>query len=331
MMLQAGVIGVGAMGRHHARVYGELDETELVAVADTDRARLDAVERCYRVRTYVDYREMLIRERLDLVSVVVPTQWHRAVALDVIEAGIHLLVEKPIAATVEDAQDIIKAAARRGVKLTVGHVERFNPAVIELKRRLGRGELGRVFAIHARRVGPFPARVRDVGVVIDLATHELDIMPWLIGQPVQRVRAETARHVHASYEDSLSAVLRFADGTIGTLDVNWLTPTKVRELSVTGERGMFVANYLTQELYFYENGHADGQWETLAVLTGVAEGDSVRLRIEHREPLQAELASFIEMIRTHNEPLVTGADGLAAVALAQALIEAGRTGEPSTL
>ena len=325
-MIQAGVIGVGAMGRHHARVYSELDETELVAVADVDPARVEAMARRYRVRPYTDYREMLAQERLDLVSVVVPTQLHREVALDVVEAGAHLLVEKPIASTVEDGQAIVEAAARRGVKLTVGHVERFNPAIIELKRRLERGELGRVFAIHARRMGPFPDWVRDVGVVVDLATHDLDIMRWLLGQTVERVHAETARHIHASHEDLVSGLLRFADGTIGVLEVNWLTPTKVRELSVTGEQGMFLVNYLTQELYFYENSRADGDWETLAILTGVGEGNMIRLSIERREPLQAQLASFVEAIRTDTEPLVTGADGLAALVLAEALVEAGQSG-----
>lgn len=325
-MIQAGVIGVGAMGRHHARVYSELDETELIAVADVDAGRAEAMARRYRVRTYTDYREMLARERLDLVSLVVPTHLHREVALDVIETGVHLLVEKPIASTVEDGRAIIEAAARRGVKLTVGHVERFNPAVIELKRRLERGELGRVFVIHARRMGPFPDWVRDVGVVVDLATHDLDVMRWLLGQPVERVHAEIARHIHASHEDLVSGLLRFADGTVGVLEVNWLTPTKVRELSVTGEQGMFLVNYLTQELYFYENSRADVNWETLAILTGVGEGNMVRLSIERREPLQAELAAFVEAIRADTEPLVTGADGLAALVLAQTLVEAGRSG-----
>jgi predicted dehydrogenase len=325
-MIHAGVIGVGAMGRHHARVYSELDETELVAVADVDPVRVETMARRYRVRTYTDYREMLARERLDLVSVAVPTQLHLAVALDVIAAGVHLLVEKPIAPTLEDGQAIVEAAARRGVKFSVGHVERFNPAVIELRRRLERGELGRVFTIHARRMGPFPARVRDVGVVIDLATHDLDVMCWLVGRPVERVHAETARRIHTAHEDLLSGLLRFADGTIGVLEVNWLTPTKVRELSVTGERGMFLVNYLTQDLTFYENNRADGQWETLGILTGVGEGNMVRLCIERREPLQVELASFVEAIRTNTAPLVTGADGLAALALAQTLVEAGRTG-----
>jgi predicted dehydrogenase len=175
-------------------------------------------------------------------------------------------------------------------------------------------------------MGPFPARVRDVGVVIDLATHDLDVMCWLVGQPVERVHAETARRIHTAHEDLLSGLLRFADGTIGVLEVNWLTPTKVRELSVTGERGMFLVNYLTQDLTFYENNRADGQWETLGILTGVGEGNMVRLCIERREPLLVELASFVEAIRTNTEPLVTGADGLAALALAQTLVEAGRTG-----
>ncbi len=333
-MIRAGVIGVGAMGRHHARVCNELDEVELVAVADIDPSRLATIARQYRVGTYLDYRDMLEGEALDLVLVVVPTQRHLEVALEVVQVGAHLLVEKPIAPTLEDGQAIIEAAARRGVKLTIGHLERFNPAVIELKRRLELGELGRVFVVHARRLGPFPDRVRDVGVVIDLATHDLDIMRLLVGQSVERVHAETARRIHTAHEDLLTGLLRFSDGTIGLLEVNWLTPTKVRELSVTGERGMFLVNYLTQELYFYENDRADGEWETLGVLTGVGEGNMIRLSIDRIEPLRAQLAAFVEAIRTDSEPFVTGEDGLAALALAQSLVESGQSGsfvQPQTL
>lgn len=326
MTLKAAVIGTGAMGRQHARVYGELAETELVAVADVDPRQLDIVSRCYRARVYTNYCEMLARERLDLVSVAVPSHLHREVALDVIEAGVHLLVEKPIAPTVEDGQAIIEAAARQRLKLTVGHVERFNPAVVELRQRLERNELGRLFTIRARRVGPFPTRVYDVGAAMDLATHDLDVMCWLVGQPVERVHAEIGHRTHAQHEDLVSGLLRFADGTIGVLDANWLTPTKIRELSATGEAGMFLVNYLTQELYFYENSPADGKWESLAILSGVGEGRVIRLRVQRREPLQVELESFAKSVLNDTEPIVTGPDGLRAVVLAQSLVEAGRRG-----
>ena len=325
-MIKAAVIGVGSMGRHHARVYNELEEAELVAVADADPDRAAKIARRYKVRPYTDYREMLERERPDLVSIAVPTQFHHQVALDVIERGMHLLIEKPIASTVEEARDIIRRADERGLKLAVGHVERFNPAVIELKRRLERGELGKVFLAHARRLGPFPERVRDMGVVIDLATHDLDVMCYLLGSEVERVYAETTRRIHTQYEDLLSGLLRFKNGAIGVLDVNRLTPTKIRELTLTGERGMFVVNYLTQDLYFYENDYAAGGWENLGILKGVGEGNMIRLRIEKKEPLRVELESFVKAVANDGRPLVGGEDGLRALVLAKQLVESGRSG-----
>lgn len=324
-MIRAAVIGVGAMGRHHARVYNELDEAELVAVADADGNRAEEIAHRYKIRPYTDYREMLERERPDVVSVAVPTQLHYQVALDVIERNMHLLIEKPIASTVEEAREIIQQADERELKLAAGHVERFNPAVIELKKRLGQGELGRVFLAHARRLGPFPERVRDMGVVIDLATHDLDVMCYLLSSEVERVYAETTRRIHTQYEDLLSGLLRFKNGAIGVLDVNRLTPTKIRELTLTGERGMFVVNYLSQDLYFYENDYAAGGWESLGILKGVGEGNMVRLRIDKREPLRVELESFVNAVINDRRPLVGGKDGSRALVLARRLVESGQS------
>ncbi len=322
--VRAAVIGVGAMGKQHARIYNDLPGVTLVGVADPSRQTAQEVARRYHTAAYASFRELLEREAPDLVSVAVPTRLHHEVALAAIDHGVHVLVEKPIASTEEEGAEMIARAHARGVKLAVGHVERFNPAVLELKRRLAQGELGRVFQIHARRLGPFPARVRDVGVVIDLASHDLDIMWYLTGTEVTRIYAETERRVHTEHEDLLSGLLRFADGTVGVLDVNWLTPTKVRELSVTGERGMFLVNYLTQELYFYENETAAHGWDTLNILRGVEEGRMIRLRVEKKEPLRAELEAFVDAVARDGEPAVTGEDGLRALRLARLVVEAGR-------
>lgn len=331
MTLRAAVVGAGAMGRHHARVYDALDETTLVGVCDPDAAAADWVAARYRVPAYADHRALIDGARPDLVSVVVPTLLHVPVALDALAAGAHVLVEKPIAPTVEDATRLIDAARAAGRVLTVGHVERFNPAVRELKARLDDGALGRVFTVQARRLGPFPARVRDVGVVVDLATHDLDVMRWLVGGEVERVHAETARRIHTEHEDLLCGLLRFAGGEIGLLDINWLTPTKVRQLSVTGERGHFVADYLRQDLRFYENVAADRHWESFGVLQGVGEGTMTRLHIPQREPLAEELRAFAAAAAGDAPPVVTGEDGRAALALALALVEAGRRGEAVVL
>lgn len=329
--MKAGVIGVGAMGKHHARVYNELKEVELVAVADVNAERAEEMARRYKVRAYVDYRKMLEEEELQVVSVAVPTRLHLQVAADVFERGVSCLLEKPIAPTVEEGREIITSANERGVKMAVGHVERFNPAIVELKRRIGRGELGRLFLIHARRLGPFPERIRDVGVVIDLATHDLDIMCYLTGSEVTRVYAETAQRIHTQHEDLLSGLLRFSNGAIGVLDVNWLTPTKIRELSLTGERGMFLVNLLSQDLYFYENSCSQVGWDSLDILRGVGEGDMVRLRVEKMEPLRAEIESFVEWVVSGKEPPVSGEEALQALDLAQKLVEAAQRNVPLTI
>jgi predicted dehydrogenase len=331
MTIRTAVIGTGAMGRHHARLYHELSEAHLVAVADSNGAVVEAVGRRHGVRCYTDYCVMLDAEDVDAVSICVPTTHHLEVASEVIQRGVHVLIEKPIAATVSEGQEIADHAYAKGVVCLVGHVERFNPAVVELKRRLDEGELGRIFEIVARRKGPFPGRVRDVGVVIDLAAHDLDIMWYLTGAEVTRVYAETARRIHGSREDMLSGLLRFADGTVGVLDVNWLTPTKIRELSVIGERGMFQVNYLTQDLFFFENAEAVEMWDALSILRGVAEGCMIRHVVDKREPLRTELEAYLATIRGETVPIVDAEDGLRALRQAEAIVRSGLENRPVML
>ena len=331
MTIRTAVIGLGAMGRHHARLYQDLPESELVAIADTDGTLAEAIARQYGIRFFTNYSTMLATEKLDAVSICVPTSVHHTVASEAIQHGLHVLIEKPIAATVREGKAIVDQARARGVICMVGHVERFNPAVVELKRRLDQGELGRVFEIVARRKGPFPGRVRDVGVVVDFAAHDLDIMWYLTGSEVARVYAETAQQVHQSQEDMLSGLLRFADGTIGVLEVNWLTPTKIRELSVIGERGMFRVDYLTQDLFFFENAEAQEVWDTLGVLRGVAEGRMIRHVVAKREPLRTELEAFLATVRGEVVPIVDGEDGLRVLRTARAIVRSGLEHRPIVL
>ncbi len=331
MTIRTAVIGAGAMGRHHVRLYHDLAESELVAVADSDSSIAEAIARRHNIRPYTDVRAMLDAEEIEAVSICVPTTLHLDVAREAIQRGLHVLIEKPIAATVAQGQAIVDEARARGVTCMVGHVERFNPAVIELKRRLDAGELGRIFEIVARRKGPFPVRVRDVGVVLDLAAHDLDIMWYLTGAEVTRVYAETAQRVHEFQEDMLSGLLRFSDGTVGVLDINWLTPTKIRELNVIGERGMFQVNYLTQDLFFFENAEAHEAWDTLSILRGVAEGRMIRHVVTKREPLHSELEAFLATVRGETVPIVNGEDGLRALLQAEAIVRSGREHRPISM
>ena len=323
-MIKAAVIGAGHMGSNHVRVYAGMEAVKLVAVADPDEASSRKATHSYRLNLYTDYRRMLDNEKPDVVSLAVPTAHHAEVAREVIGRGVNLLIEKPLASTLAQGQHLLEIAKRNRVKLMVGHIERFNPAIIEIKRRLDKQKLGRVFQIHARRLGPFPDRIQDVGVVLDLATHDIDVMHYLLGSEVERVYAEFERKAHGSCEDLLSGLLRFRNGVIGVLDVNWLTPTKVRQLAVLGEGGMYLVDYLTQDVYWYKNSSVTESRDTLSLFRGVWEGDMVKAHVQKKEPLRAELESFVAAVLEDREPPINGHDGLVAMELAQKLIESGR-------
>ncbi len=324
--LKAAVIGVGSMGQHHARVYTALPTTTLVGVADRDSERAQDIGTTYGVPTYVDYRRMLETETPDLVTVAVPTSLHQAVAIDALESGAHVLIEKPIAGTIKEGQAIIDRAQELGRKLMVGHIVRFDPAIQALKHHLDQGELGRIFQIVCRRVGPFPARVRDVGVVVDLAPHDLDVMRFVSGDEPVRVYAETQQEIHTAHEDMLTGLIHFQGGLTGMLEINWLTPTKVRDITVLGERGMFRVDSLTKDLFFYENAQANGEmWSALEMLKGVSEGRMVRYPLQRYEPLKAELEAFAQAVLDDESVPVSGEDGLQALRLALALVESGKT------
>ncbi len=231
-MIKTAFIGVGSMGVNHTRIYSELDEAQLVAVCDSNPVLVAEVAERYNVEPFLDYRQMLSAVKPEAVSIVVLTALHGVVAEDCINAGAHVLIEKPISATFAEGEQIIRLAQRCQRKLIVGHVVRFNPAIQQLKQKLKNGDLGRIYQILCRRVGPFPARIRDVGVVIDLAAHDLDHMRYLIELDPIRIYAETEQRIDTEYEDLLLALLRFPDGTSGALEINWLTPTKVREVLV---------------------------------------------------------------------------------------------------
>jgi predicted dehydrogenase len=278
----------------------------------------------YDVPVYEAYEDLLRNETLDALVIAAPTRVHCPLAVAALERGVDVLVEKPIASDVKEAWQMVDTARAAGRILAVGHVERFNPVVRELRRRLESHEVGRVLQVHARRLGPFPARIRDVGAVIDLATHDLDIMCFLLEADVTRLYAETERRLHTSHEDMVSAVLRFEDGVVGLLDVNWLTPTKVRDVRVLGERGMLHADYLTQSLTLYRNSVMAGPPELEPGFTGVGEGEVVRLEVARSEPLRSELEAFLSSVESRCPPEVDGEQAIRALRLATQLVDSGR-------
>ncbi len=293
--LNVGVVGVGAMGHNHVRVYTRLKNANLLAVSDLMKGTLAEVSKKYNTVGFVDYDNVLKMPEIDAVSVCVPTTYHYEVVMSAIEQGKHVLVEKPIAFTLKEAKDMVKAARKQGVKLATGHVERFNPAVLEAKKLLREKLIGEVVSVSAKRVGPFPPRIKDVGVTIDLAIHEVDVMAYLLDSPVSKVYAHVGSRLEkCEYEDHAEIMMEFYNNAIGMLEVNWLTPYKKRQLEVTGTDGIISLDYIDQTVEIF--------------------GKNARnVRVPHHEPLMVELESFLNAIMLDEKPKITGEDGIHAL------------------
>lgn len=318
------VLGLGVMGSIHLRVLSQLSDVEVVAAVDPSaERRAAALTGRPQLRAFATLAEALDATEPDFACLAAPATELPALAAEALAAGLPILVEKPLAATESDALAMLEEADRRGLLLAVGHVERCNPAVVELKRRLDAGQAGRVFQLHARRLSPFPDRDSMLGVALDLSTHDIDVMRYLTGQEVDRVYAETAQRLHDRAEDLVCATLRLDGGATGLLETNWLTPTKVRQLTVTGEAGTFVVDYLTQELSFYEHPTQATAWSVLANMRGAGEGDMTRYALERREPIRVEWEGFLAALDGGPAPRATGRDGFAAMSTARAIQRSG--------
>lgn len=319
---RVGVIGLGAMGQNHVRVYSLMTNVKLVGVVDINRKILNATAKTYKITPYADYREMINNENLDIISLAVPTSNHYQLAKEILRKKINLLIEKPLAVSEEECKKIIEFAKQHRIILGVGHTERFNPVITELKKRILAGNAGKIFQITIRRYGPFPQRIKDVGVILDLATHDIDVLLYLTQSEIIRCWVESGRLIHSKHEDLAVSTFRFKNKVIGVLMENWLSPTKIRDIVVHAQRGMFVADFLTQDLYFYENNYTPSGWESLQVFRGMAEGNMTRYYIKREEPLKVELEAFINAVELKKPFMVTGDDGLKTVEVAQRLIKA---------
>jgi predicted dehydrogenase len=311
--LRVGLIGLGMMGRHHARVVREVDGLELVAVAD---ATGDPHNVAGGLPVLRDVHE-LIKAGIDVAVCAVPTGMHEEVGLALAEAGVHTLIEKPIAHSVEAGERLVKAFADAGA---VGHIERYNPALQSLRARMANGDLGDVYQIATRRQGPFPARIADVGVVKDLATHDIDLTAWLAQSEYLTVSAQVALRSGRPHEDLVAATGRLANGTVTNHLVNWLSPMKERLTVVTGEKGAFVADTLTADLTFYANGVVSTEWDSVANFRGVSEGDVTRFAIQKREPLRVEHEKFRDAVLGRGMDVVTLQEGQNTLRTAEQLL-----------
>ena len=325
--IRMGLIGLGSMGRHHARVIREVEGMDLVAVADPYGDK-HGVAGPLAVLPDV---EALIGEGIDAAMVAVPTYLHEEVALALAGAGVHTMVEKPIAATAESGERVARAFEEAGLVGAVGYVERCNPALREMRRRIEAGELGEVYQITTSRQGPFPARIADVGVVKDLATHDIDLTAWIAQSPYVSVAGQVTHRSGREHEDMVVATGRLESGIIVSHIVNWLSPRKVRETVATGENGSFVANTLSGDLTFVANGDVRSEWDGVSVFRGVSEGDSTRYAIARREPLRVEQEGFRDALWGRDSDIVSMADGVHTLRVVEAVLESAATDRTITL
>lgn len=322
-VLRAGLVGLGAMGRHHARVLHGLDGVELVAIADPVAKTYDPLPSLDVVSDVED----LIRLGLDLCVVATPTATHENIASQLAAAGIHALVEKPLSNDIASALRTADAFEAAGLVGCVGHIERYNPALQSLRTRLAAGDLGEVYQVTTRRQGPFPSRIGDVGVVMDLATHDLDLTAWITGQQYADVTARVAHRSGRQHEDLVAVGASLEDGTVTNHLVNWLSPLKERITVVTGARGCYVADTVAADLTFYANGVETVEWDTIAAFRGVSEGDMVRYALVKPEPLLTELTAFRDAVLGLSNNVVTMREAAQTVAVAEAVLQSARTGD----
>lgn len=318
--LRAGLIGLGMMGQHHARVLSTLEGVDFVGVCDPAGDLNDKAQGRKVVKTV----DQLIEMKIDYAIVAVPTIYHLETGLALANAGIHALIEKPLAQDLESAQKLTQAFKKDGLIGAVGYIERFNPALQEARKRID--QLGRLHQVVTRRQGPFPARISDVGVVKDLATHDVDLTAWVTGQKYKNVSARTSFKSGREFEDMVAVVASLSGGTIANHLVNWLSPIKERVTILTGEKGSFVADTLTTDLTFYANGNVSTDWDAISRFRGVSEGDVTRYAFPKKEPLRLEHENFRDAILGKSSEIVTMNEGLETVNVIETMLKSAKSG-----
>ncbi len=306
--LKMAVIGVGFWGRNHVRVLDELPEVELIAVCDVNKERAEAISEKYGLKTYGESIEMYRKEKIDAVTICVWSSRLAEEAMKALKHGKHVLVEKPMANSVKEAQQVLNMAESKKLKLSVGFIERFNPGVKRLKKAIEEGLVGSVVLATAKRVSKWPQRIGDVGVVKDTAIHDIDIMRFIFNEDPIAVYARAGSLQHERFEDYAQIMLSFPNNRTAFIEANWLTPYKVRKLTVTGSNAIVYLDYIKQEM------------------TIETSGQTVTPRYGWEEPLKIELKHFVECVLNNKEPMVTGTDGIKALKIAEAALKSAAEG-----
>ena len=311
--MKIAVIGTGSMGKNHVRVLKNIPEVNEIIISDINRKILEDTSKRFGIsKIYQDHIEMLKKEKPDGVIVATPPGSHKENVLDVIDAGINVLVEKPIAHTIGDAEEMIKAAEKKGVIFTVGHIERFNPVVTKIKDFIDNGGLSNIYLINTRRVGPFPKRLlgKVEGVLIDLAVHDFDIINYLGGK-IKNIQSQIIRR--RKQEIYVKTLLDLENDIKASCEFSWITPTRHRNIEIYGAAGMLKGDFYTQAIWFYENSDFQNNpniGETFLGFGLINTGKVVQYPIYKQEPLLLELTNFIKSIQGKDKILVKPEEAL---------------------
>jgi len=306
--LGVAVIGTGFWGRNHARVFKELEETELLAVCDINAERAKNVAKQFGVRAYTSMGKLLKNKDIEAVSNCVWSLNLAKETLKALKAGKHVLVEKPMATNVKQAEKLLETAKEEKLHLSVGFLMRFIPGIQHMKNAIEDKTIGNLVCATAKRVSEWPERIGDVGVVKDTAIHDIDITRYLFGEEPIAVYAKTGSMKHKKFEDYAQIMLTFEGGKSAFIESNWLTPYKTRTLVVTGSKAIMKLDYITQELTIEDA------------------KKTIQSRYPWQEPLKLELQHFANCILKKEKPLITGTDGLKALQIAEAALKSSATG-----
>lgn len=313
-MLKIGVIGTGSMGKNHARICSELEQVELVGIADTNRETAKRVAEKFDTKAFFDYKELL--QEVDAAIIATPTITHHDIAMDFLNNGKHILVEKPICDSVEKAQTLTKKSEETGLVLAIGHIERHNPTVKFIKDAMQNKRFGELITITSKRVSNFPGRIKDVGVIFDFGVHDIDVMRYLAGD-VESVYARAGKFTeNIAYEDHANIVLNFENKICGIVEVNWLTPTKIRKLFLTCSKNFVEADYINQTVTISSSSFK--QIDEMDLFRVPIEYNTNQIALEKREPLRNEIEDFVAAIQQNKQPLATGVDGVLALKIVEA-------------
>lgn len=299
--LRCAVIGAGKMGSNHIRVYSELSDIEFIAIAEIDEKSGKASAEAFGVKYYKEFEDMLEKEDLDVISICVPSSFHYNVAMKCIEKKTNILLEKPIATSVKEGEELLKRAKKKRVKMLVGHIERFNPAVIKLKEILNSGKLGKITSIISRRVGGFPFQIRDTNIMVDLAIHDIDIINYLMGELPVEISINKQRIHTKTLEDSVEFFLKYKVAS-AYIQANWITPVKIRTISISGSEGYMELDYISQQIEYYKSNYEKFKDKILGFsdyILRFADSDKQDINVVKKEPLKEEIKYLIAAVQNN--------------------------------